>query len=293
MGSERNTGGDGGGTETDSISVIETAFTVGLVLAGAFLLDGLVHPRRVAPFRPWRSIAGSWILVLLNLALFGGFLGLSGNPALAGVLTLALQLLFVCASNAKRRLLGEALLFSDLALIGGVFRHPQFYLSALKGWQKACAVLAAGALTAAFAWLFVPVAAPHIQGAVMCAIALSLLVLSLRLMPTRRMVATPGAEDAVIELGLLPSILVYWLRWRESADPPVLAAPGHRVSREVEPELIVAIQCESFADPADLFGDPAFKLMGLESARAAAGQSSGQRLRGVHHADRIRSAVRA
>jgi len=36
------------------------------------------------------------------------------------------------------------------------------------------------------------------------------------------------------------------------------------------PELIVAIQCESFADPVELFGDPAMALPGLTAARAEA-----------------------
>jgi hypothetical protein len=38
------------------------------------------------------------------------------------------------------------------------------------------------------------------------------------------------------------------------------------------PELLVAIQCESFADPVELFGDPAFSLPNLASACANAWQ---------------------
>ena len=216
--------------------------------------------------------------MLITLVLHGGFLALSGSPALAAMLTLAMQSLFVWASNAKRAVLGEALLFSDFALISSVFRHPQFYLSALKGWQKACAVLTAAALVACLAWFFVPSPAPHIDGAATCLIALFLLMLSLKVMPTRRLVATPGAEAAVAQLGLLPAILIYWLRWRESADPPPFAETAHLTAsvrpspKFSEPELIVAVQCESFADPAELFRDPAFKLSGLESARAEAWQ---------------------
>ena len=104
---------------------------VPIALVGSLLLDVVVRPGRGR----LRRFEGMLLIVLLALVAFGLFLALSGNPLLAAVLVLALQLLLVVSSNAKRTMLGEPLLFSDLALIGAVFRHPQFYFSALAGWQ--------------------------------------------------------------------------------------------------------------------------------------------------------------
>ena len=113
-----------------------------LLLLLALPLDSLVHPRPGQPWRPWRRPAGVWLLLAMNVAGFGFFLAASGNGWLSAVLVLAVQVLFVAASNAKRKMLGEPLLFSDLALVGAVFRHPQFYLSAIRVWQRVVAGLA-------------------------------------------------------------------------------------------------------------------------------------------------------
>src|ERR1700712_4663029 len=98
------------------------------LLVGAVLLDGLVRPR-LEGLRAWlgRSLPGCWLLAWLTTALFGLFLACSGNAPVAAGLAFGLLALFVVVSNAKSAVLGEPLLFTDLALIGAIFRHPQFY----------------------------------------------------------------------------------------------------------------------------------------------------------------------
>jgi hypothetical protein len=248
-----------------------------VLLLLALPLDSLIHPGCGPRYSLWRSLAGSWILLLLNLIAYGLFLAASGNAWLSTLLTLCLQMLFVAASNAKRAMLGEPLLFSDLALIGAIFRHPQFYLSALRPWQKVSAVAGAVAMAAALARLFVPLPAPHVLGLAICGGALALLATSLHLPPLRRLAQRPNTDADVTKLGLLPTMLLYWLRWRASGDPqpldkPAAAAAANDAQNREAPPMIVVIQCESFADPVELFGDPAFALPGLESARMAARQ---------------------
>lgn len=251
------------------------------LLAGTFLLDALVRPRRVDGLRPWRSGRGSALLLLMSLMVCGLFLALCGNVLVSAVLALALQALLALASNAKRAMLGEPLLFSDHALIGAIFRHPQFYLSALRGWQKLAIALVAGALVVALAWLFVPDPAAHVWGAGLALASWAALVMALRSAPYRALAQEPDAAADVACHGLVPTLLLHWLRWRASADPvpcpaparlPAHADPDHPAPDLAAPELIVAVQCESFADPAELFGDPAMSLPGLAAARAQAWQ---------------------
>lgn len=241
-----------------------------LTLLGGLLIDLCVRPGRAKAGLPIRTVWAMVLQGLVTLCAFGALLGLAGNPVLAGIFVLALQLLFAVVSNAKRRMLGEPLLFSDLALIGAVFRHPQFYLSALAAWQKAIGVVALIALLVAFGWFFDLAPMQHLAGVGVAALSFVLLHVCLRLEVVSTLVREPGHEADVARLGLVASLLLYWLRWRQSQKPAELAEPDPDV--EFEAEIIVAVQCESFADPVDLFGDPDAKLPHLEAARADAVQ---------------------
>jgi hypothetical protein len=238
------------------------------LLVSAALLDALVRPR---PAKAWRSLGGLWLLACMQTALFGAFLAICGNAVVAAALALAAQALLAAASNAKYAMLGETLLFSDLGLFVAIFRHPQFYLSAVAIWQRVVAGLAAAALLVVLAWLSVADLMTHLAGLAVLAAGLAALALSLRRAPPGRLTPVPAATADVARLGLLPTLLLYWLRWRESRDPPP-CAPSARQARADAPELVIVIQCESFADPVELFGDPAFALPGLAFARANAAQ---------------------
>jgi hypothetical protein len=235
------------------------------LLAVAMGLDALARPRawgsssgkpNILP-RNWRGLL---LLAYLTTAFFGLFLAVCGNGLAAAALTLGMQVLLLGASNAKYAMLGEPLLFSDLALVGAMFRHPQFYLSAVAGWQRVAAVLVAAVLLSVLVRLFVPDLGAHLGGMALLLFGLSALVISLRRRSFRRLTSEPDAHADTRCLGLQPTLLLYWLRWRESCDPP--ACP--HVERHVpesgpgeSPEIVVIVQCESFADPAELFGDPA------------------------------------
>jgi hypothetical protein len=248
----------------------------GALLAAAALLDGLVRPR--APARPLarhmlggRSLTGLWLLAWLTIGLFGLFLAATGNAPVAAGLTLALLGLFVAVSNAKHTVLGEPLLFTDLALIGAIFRHPQFYLSAIRIRQRVVAALTLAALLASLGWLFVPAPRAHLIGLGLFLASGGVLALSLGRPAFRRLAQAPDADGDVRRHGLLPTLLLYWLRWRESRDPPPcdeIACPP----RSDGPELVVVVQCESFADPAELFADSRLALPGLAAARNSAAQ---------------------
>ena len=240
------------------------------LFAASAALDALVRPR-TSVSNLVRSATGLWLLAWMTAALFGLFLVLSGNVLAAAALTLAVQALLAVASNAKHAMLGEPLLFSDLAMVGAIFHHPQFYLSAVAMWQRIAAALVAAGLMAVLAWLFVADPAPHLAGAGWLVGALAVLALSLRSAPYRRLAPVPSAHRDTRRLGLYPALLLYWLRWRESRDPPPCSEPARQLPQEA-PEIVVVIQCESFADPVELFGDAAMGLPGLTAARANACQ---------------------
>lgn len=239
-------------------------------LVGAVLLDAIVRPRPGKGLG-CRDIAGLWLLACQVAALYGLFLALCGNVAVSIVLALAVLAILVLASNAKQAMLGEPLVFSDLALIGAIFRHPQFYLSAVPAWQRAAVAIAAAALVAVVGWLFVPDLAPHMTGAGIMVGSLVALTVSLRSARFEALALVPSHEADVCRLGLTPALMLYWLRWRHACDPPPCSQVA-RVPAKNAPELLIVIQCESFADPVDLFGDRTLALPGLDAARDSAWQ---------------------
>lgn len=239
------------------------------------LIDGLARPRCFKfGFLPSRNLAGFWLLCVEATVLFGFFWAICGNSSFSMLLALALLALFVLASNAKYATLGEPLLFSDLALVGALFRHPQFYFSAISLWQRILVAVAALALFALLAWQFRLSFWGHVWGLIIATIAGAALMLTVRSEAYRKLAPLPDAELDTQRYGLLPTMLLHWLRWRESDDPlPVLHVVRHRVSDEHDtPELLVVIQCESFADPAELFDAPQLELPSLTHARANAWQ---------------------
>lgn len=244
-------------------------FLISLVLlAVTLLLDRLVRPRPAGHgLLAVRSACGSWLHFLVVFAVFGAVMALCGNPLAAACVALAFVGLFVMVSNAKRAMLGEPLVFSDLALFGAVFRHPQFYMSALTAVQKAVLLAAVPVLPGLLWWVFLPDIRLHLAGVLIVMTASALLGWTLQ---SRRLrVTTPDAEADLLRHGLLAMLLLHWRQWRGTADP--LPVPG--LTYPARPgEVAVIIQCESFADPCALFGDASLELPGLAAMRGLAWQ---------------------
>lgn len=236
-------------------------WVIGFVWATSLLVDGLVRPRAL------RSLRGIWVHTLLVIGWAGLVLAFSGSLLVTGFVTLAVVATFSLVSNAKRAVLGEPLLFTDLVLIGAVFRHPQFYLSALKRWQLAALALGAAGLVVIVAWQFETAILPHLAGLVLLLAAVGLLTITLALPPWRGMAQVPDAAVDVRAHGLLATLLLYWRRWRAAPDPAPTSAA---LPAPAKAELVVMVQCESFANPVELFDDPTLALPGLTMARQLA-----------------------
>src|SRR5690606_5086758 len=82
-------------------------------------------------------------------------LAATGRPLLSGLVVLALALGLAAADAAKRRVLGEPVVFSDIALLPGVVRHPGLYLPFV-GPVPLAGAAALLLVAPAFAWLAEP-----------------------------------------------------------------------------------------------------------------------------------------
>lgn len=243
------------------------ATLMGFVLLASLVADVLVRPHPSTINKIMRSPEGMWIDLLMALALFALALALFGNPALAALITVGFLMALTFVSNTKSRVLGEPLLFTDLALLGDVFRHPRFYLTALKKSHLAALVLGFGSLLALLAREAEAGITPRLWGLGILALSLTLLVISLHLTPWRRLASRPDIRADVAAHGLVASLLLYWRRWSAMPGP---AHPAACLATPKEVTLLVAVQCESFADPVELFENSALALPGLSAAREVA-----------------------
>ena len=244
---------------------------IGAMIAFSISADTLVRPRGL------RSLVGMLLGLLLVFVMFGLMLALAGSMVIAALVAVGTAVALGLVSNAKRAVLGESLLFNDVAMLGAVFRHPQFYLAALKHWQLAALIIGASALVLALAVNFDTRPAPHVAGALIMAGSLLMLAVLLRIPGTRRLAPAIDVDADLAAHGLLASMLLHWNRWRASVDPPhCQMAPPETTAAD----LVVVVQCESFADPAELFNNPAVALPGLAAARRSAWAQGGLQVSG-------------
>ncbi|HWU72820.1 MAG TPA: LTA synthase family protein [Sphingomonas sp.] len=240
------------------------------MVVASLLLDAAVRPRSTLP-RRWQ---GSFLHLLAMTSVFALWLAIFGDATAAAVLAIAAMALFTVASNAKHRMLGEPLVFSDLALIAGIFRHPRFYFTAIPARQRWLAAIGASAAVIALLPLISPRPQPHLMGAGLLLLASGVLWLLLRTRSFASIVSMPDLAGDVGRFGLIATLLLYWRRWRRSPDPapcPTLA-PKAGLTSPAAPQLIIVVQCESFADPVEITGQTVSTLPGLDRARTMAWQ---------------------
>jgi len=237
------------------------------MLAASLWLDAAVRPRS-AGLRRWQGLL---LHLLVMTGVFALWLAVFGNVTAASVLAIAAMALFTVASNAKYKMLGEPLVFSDLALIAGIIRHPRFYFTAIPARQRWIAAIGASVAVIALLPLISTNPQSHLMGAGLLLLASGVLWLLLHAGRFDSIASTPDLADDVARFGLIATLLLYWRRWRRTPDPqrcPALALVGDLAA----PQLIVIVQCESFADPVEITGEALPTLPGLDRARTIAWQ---------------------
>ena len=119
-------------------------------------------------------------------------------------------------------------------------------------------------LVAAFGWLFEANLVTRLIGLGISLITFILMRISLETKTFKALASEPDADADVANLGLASTLLLYWIRWRGDAEKGTSSATdpydpdsadASECSPNAEPEIIIVIQCESFADPVELFGN--------------------------------------
>lgn len=201
--------------------------------------------------RPVRVLRRRSLFLLRSLPVLSAgsfFLVLTGSIPLSLLISAVLLAILVTASNLKLRLLNEPLVFTDFSLLSAFVRHPRFYLQGIPVFLRVVALMGAALLVYLLIRASSAAMLPRYAGLAGIVIFGTLLWG----LVTREGCADgepPALWDDVRNHGLLPVLMSYAARCRSlPALPPRPALPRTQGA----PDAVIIVQCESFADPAEL-----------------------------------------
>lgn len=231
-----------------SVSVMFTyVISIVMMVAGSFLggegIDIFVRPTHFLRKPQKCALRGLPVLLGSNI-----FLVVTGSVMLSLIMSLMILAVIVTASNLKLRLLNEPLVFTDFSLVGSFIRHPRFYLQGIPFFLR-IVVLVVGVLlvcllirasSSEMGLRYVGLVGMFVSGAILWKLLVSYGCLDSQ---------SPVLWSDIRDHGLLPTLLLYAVRWRHLSSLPDRSALQERLGA---PDAVVIIQCESFANPADL-----------------------------------------
>ena len=261
-----------------------TGLAVFLVLASAMELLAAPRPR----LRTWFSGRTLLARAILFSVLYGFWLGITARPALAAILSLGTVGALIAASRIKQHLLQEPLVFLDLQFIGQIFRYPTLYYGQVLLSRRILPLTLAGLLGLLVLLLALWQQEPSRRADWPAFTTLALLLGPALLWSAGRwpglakggqkLLAAPANQldprETTNQWGLFVPMLAHYCRWREEGRTPRRRAGSRRFHGPAHAHdlpHVIAVQCESFADPTRFFRDapdlPAYQ-QALSSALA-------------------------
>lgn len=260
-----------------------------LPLAAFLLAASLVEALAARQWEPrsWHQPRVLLFRALVLTVIYGFWLGLTDRPVTALVLGLAMVGVFVASSRAKEQLLGEPLVFLDLQFVGQILRHPRLYYAQLL-LAPLNAIIGLAMLLAMVGLLFA-LATIEKPPETRMTLPWKLFLLSgpflLWALPRQKRIAGwvqsflpgPAAElrppIATARWGIFVPMIAHYSRWIAEKHKPLGVRPLHlsRANADLLPHVI-AVQSESFIDPARIFRHPP----DLPSFRAAKNDAAAQ-----------------
>lgn len=251
------------------MSLTTTLVPLAVSLVGAFAIEAAASPQRPS-LRPADLAIRAVGYALITLFWFQ----FSWRPWLAASSCLLTLAILSVVDRLKRQVIGEPVVFSDLALLAQVPRHPQLYYTLPLTDLRIAGPLLLGLVIVVAWYILEPAALPEAAGASALAIlglpaGLAALVLAGLSPPgqaaLRRLFPRPDLTRDVVRYGLVATMMGYGLRRLGEADARPVPA---RAGGNPDDEVVVVVQLESFLDPARL-GGPDLPLMTRIRAQAA------------------------
>ncbi|EHH68876.1 hypothetical protein GMO_01830 [Gluconobacter morbifer G707] len=214
-----------------------------MALLGVILVDSRASGR-------FPSFIDGFPRDFLAAGLYGLLVAATGNPWLAAGGTILLVALLTVSSILKKRVLGESLIFSDVAVASSFLRYPRFYLDAV---PRPLAITLLMLPLALGVLLFETVHfSPFQRMAGLCFVLISggTFYILWNTRWRRTFMLRPDLPADLPRFGLLATLVIYGLRWHGEHNPlPCSPFPADDAPNV---DLVIIVQCESFADPQTL-----------------------------------------
>lgn len=196
-------------------------------------------------------VAGkNWIsslqsVLLFHIAAAAGLFSLatliSGSVIVGFVITLFLMYGLSIASSIKFRILREPVYFTDIISLRELLRNPEFFIFSIPvlGWIGIAALLS----LIVFLGCYLVTASLYVR--LYCIPVLSLVLAFYALYMRYARPHAPDWSRDIGQFGVAGMLVIYWRCWGLQPDPPrAEISPG-----EPKVDVVLVIQCESFADP--------------------------------------------
>ena len=251
-----------------------------IATCGSILIECLTRPR--SPILVTGSSAALYRLAVFTF-IFAFFFVWSWRPCFAAAATLILVSVFVAISVGKLRYTYEPLVFSDLAFVLDIFRHPTLFHTTFLGPLFLLAAIGAIAALIGFWFQFEDPLAASLPVRLAVAVAWLAVAAAPFAGAMRRPLElwglgikqNPEVFGDLARHGLMATLVMDWLSWRgddrekrmASWSPP--SPPIRRDAGLEAADLIVVAQCESFLD-FRRFDAAGLHLPALDAARRRA-----------------------
>lgn len=217
-------------------------------------IDQLARPRRAYLSGGGAALGFRWVVLCWIWVVA---MAITRRPVFSCLATTVTTSILVTISNLKHKTLREPLVFSDFTFVADVLRHPRlFYLQPWSITLVAAAVLTIAIVTISFLLLEMPAASPLAESTLIGAALLLPLLPLLRAsggfldQAAAAIAPKPRRDVHLRSLGLLGSLVVYWIRWLEEGrgERPATETDVATLKGGTAYDAIVVIQAESFVD---------------------------------------------
>ena len=234
------------------------AFLVPLILSvvAALAVEATSPPRPISLRRGDLAIR---LVIYAAITVF--WFMFSWRPWLAGTTCAASLVMTTTINRLKMKVIGEPVVFSDIALLRQVPQHPELYYALPLSDVRSISLMLTGLALAVLWYLTEPALLPNDLATASLAIvalplALVTLILAGRLSPARawfaRRFPKPDLDEDVRRYGIIATMVAYAFRRDTEARTPPPAVSETGPNSQTGDEVFLVLQLESFLDPTRL-----------------------------------------
>ena len=239
--------------------VVIFEFLVGGLIAFIVTLPALFLP--VAGERQKYHLFPLFCFHLINIsALYALLIFMFGSVSLGCAVSVILFYIFSVISCIKYDILQEPIYFSDAISLGTLLKNPKFFIFSIPflGWV---ALIVIALCIPTSLWYCFSI---NLYLRIYALVLICFSYLGYKVFFTRYRITEPDWQRDIGRFGVLGMLIAYWKCWKEQVPPVPLSVKDGKAKADI----VLVVQCESFASPS-IFCDPKARNVSLPFFRRA------------------------